>query len=257
MYDVIIPVFGVTYACHAQHFIILRSVNFFCQITIGYYFAFSEYGADIVRIGKHPESFFVFVIYIEVTVFTDPSMVWEMGTHRRMLPITRIGTITDCVVGININVIHASVIGRHGRNHTVQVFLMLFPRKDILRNIRDKDNMYATIGFCFCIMAEIIHPANSSILANDPILHKVHPVRVGFYLLSNVRRNPLIIFRVNQALKRKSGVCFEVFQICTAVYVEYGFVRIDQCLRSLRQINKESAGHMTADLFNNREGLLI
>ena len=134
---------------------------------------------------------------------------------------------------------------------------MLFPRKDILRNIRDEDNMYATICFCFCIMAEIIHPADSSVFANDPVLHKVHPVRVGFYLLSNGGRNPLIVFRVNQALKRKSGVCFEVFQICTAVYVEYGFVRIDQCLGSLRQINKESAGHMTADRFNSGDGLLI
>ena len=89
----------------------------------------------MIRVGKTPEAFFIFLIYMEIAVFSDPFLIWEMDTFRNLVRIVRISTVADCVIGINIDMIYTSIIGRHGCNHTVQVFLMLFLRKDLLCDV--------------------------------------------------------------------------------------------------------------------------
>ena len=144
MNNIIVPVFRVAHTCHAQHFIIICTISS-CEITIGDDIPRGESGTNIIRIGKAPKVFSVFLIHIEIAVFPDPFEIWEMGTFQGLIRIVRIGAIADCVIGININVIYASIIGRHGRNHTVQVFLMFFLRKNLLCDVRNEDHVYAAI----------------------------------------------------------------------------------------------------------------
>ena len=106
-------------------------------------------------------------------------------------------------------------------------------------------------------MTIVIHPAYSTVLANNAVFQEIHPALAAADLVFNGVTDLLVIVRVSHALECESGVVFEFFQILTAEDVKHRLVRIDQLFRRLRLIDKEPAGHMTADLFNDVEGLLI
>ena len=106
-------------------------------------------------------------------------------------------------------------------------------------------------------MAIIIHPANSSVFTDDPVFCIVHPILVGIYLLDYGVRYLLVIIRVDHPLECITGQCFEVFQIRTSENAEHSSVHIEQFLRCLCLINKESTRHMSTDLFNDGKSLLV
>ena len=134
MNNMIVTVVWMTDTCHAQHFIILGVISS-DQITIGDDVFCSQCFTYVVWLSKLSEPFLVVLIHIEITVFPDPFLIRKMFTFRNMGRIVRICTIANRLVGINIHVIYAAIIRRHGRDHTVQVFVLFFPGKNLFCNV--------------------------------------------------------------------------------------------------------------------------
>ena len=141
-------------------------------------------------------------------------------------------------------------------NHSIANGLVRFPLFPFFRNIRYEHHINAAVGFCFAVMAVVIHPADPAVPAGDPVFRIVHLVFVLVDLLDDGSGNPVVIFRMHHSPEGEPGQLLKLPDIRTAEDVKHGFVGINQLFRRFRFINEEPAGHMSADFLHNRKGIL-
>ena len=95
-------------------------------------------------------------------------------------------------------------------------------------------------------MPVVIHPADGSVLAYNTVFRIIHLGIAGRDLLENGIRDLLIVIRMDHTLEFKSRIRLEIFQVCAAVNVDYGFIRINQFLGFLCLINKKTTSPIGA-----------
>ena len=90
---------------------------------------------DTIRISKLQKSLFVLLIHIELTVLPDPCVIWKTAPLGDLVQVIRISAVTDRLIGVDIHMVYTAVIRRHGRDHTVQVLLVLLLGKELFSDV--------------------------------------------------------------------------------------------------------------------------
>ena len=67
----------------------------------------------------------------------------------------------------------------------------------------------------------------------------------------------VVIFRMQHAPEGIAGQLFEILQVVTSEDVDNGFVDIKQFLFTFCLIDEESAGHLAAELFHDRQRFFV
>ena len=157
--------------------------------------------------------------------------------------------------------IYTAVIRRHRCDHVIQLTAELFPVGFLLllffRDIGNENVIDPTVGLGLGEMAVIINPTDRAVLTDDAVLRIIHLFITGLDLLVDRVHDFLMIIRVQHAPEGVAGQLFKILQSVAAKDAEDGFVGIEKLLRLLRPVDEEAAGHVPADLLNDRNTLLI
>ena len=191
------------------------------------------------------------------------------GVHvfRFRLCIARMAQgIPDCLL---MHLIHVRMIKRHllrdhvldqvhgiirrGQrgNNRISCGRVRFSLDLLFRYIGDEHHVDSAIGIGFRIMAVVIYPPDASIPADNPVLGIIHLIIAGIDLMDDGNRNPLIILRMDHSPERVTRQVLKFFQSAAPVDVKNRLIRIDQLFRFFRPVDKEAAGHMTADFLDD------
>ena len=101
-------------------------------------------------------------------------------------------------------------------------------------------------------MTVVIHPTDSPILAENPILDLVHSFFIVIDLFDDGIRNLSVVIRMDHTPESVTGQFFKLIQISTAVDVENCLIGIEEFLLPFRLVNKKTSGHVCADFLDRR-----
>ena len=121
-----------------------------------------------------------------------------------------------------------------------------------LRNVRNKNIEDPAVGLSLRIVAVIIHPADSTVLADDPVFHVIHTFFIGAHLPGYCCGHLIIIIRMDHPFESIAGQCLKIIQILTSESTDHFIVDIKELFIAAGLVDKEAAGHMSADLLYDR-----
>ena len=124
-------------------------------------------------------------------------------------------------------------------------------------DIRDEHIIETLVNVGRHIMAVVVDPARLAVPAEDAVFHMVLVIQTFNRLPLDRGGDGFVVLRVDHPPEAKAGQSPEVLQAVTAEDLEDRLVGIQQFLALVGLVNEEAAGHMLAQLFDDRKALLI
>ena len=127
----------------------------------------------------------------------------------------------------------------------------------LLRHVQEEHVEHAAKARKAGEVAEVVHPADSAVLADDTVFHGLLPVvrlpGPAFFQKPMDRR---IILRVDHAPEGKACQLPELVQGAAAVHPQDSGIGVHQALVLVILINQEAAGHLFRHPLNHGQGLI-
>ena len=127
----------------------------------------------------------------------------------------------------------------------------------LFRNVGNKDVIDAAVGLGLRIVTVVVNPADGAVLPDDAVFHIVDVVLARRHLFFDGLLDHPVIVRVQHAPEGVPGQRLELLQVPAAEDVKGGAVGVQQLLGLRSPVDKETAGHVPADLLHNGNRLLV
>ena len=127
----------------------------------------------------------------------------------------------------------------------------------LVGDIREENIIKTFVYLGFHIMAEIVDPPDPAVFISDAVFDKIHVEAAFIRLLFDGGGNSFIIVRMDHSPEGKAGQSLKFIQRFAAEYAEDSLIGIKQFLRFIGFVDKETARHMFAELFDHRKAFLI
>ena len=152
---------------------------------------------------------------------------------------------------------HRVVGSREGLDDGGAQGLVGFRLPVLVGDVRHEHVIQPLIDVGFHIVAVVVHPAHLAVPADDAVFHVILVVAALVDLLLDGGGHLAVILGMHHAPEGEAGQGLEVLQGVAAVYFTDGPVGVQQRLALVRPVDEEAAGHVPAQLFDDRKALFV